>query len=393
MTGPCPGAQTGVAKPGFAALQYISPGAIGGALASLAGWEGAAVGAAIGALTYELTTFCPGGPPAPPTFTVGDITALLGGPAQSGYNAAVVKMRDFLGGVFWPLLCDCSAGGTPTISPPSTYPTGAPQTHNVFAPTTPCFTFSNVNHSVVGFPSQQQYAQFTPASGQVPTLFTGQVTAVAGTGYFYQVGFTIEDGAGTTEHKLSGLFTSSQLANVTIPVPSGYIKNIWATIYHDSGTQSGGSSITMSGQFYCNGTNPGAQSPCCPPDPATQNALDELLRMVTLIQRQLVPFGYILGTTHAGLTGAGTIDISGLLGAKIDPTTIPGSYGRQGTTPEEFFELGWVTFGSPDGYPSSYRVEHDPQLLLPARCSAYTTLAYDLAPGVELTITEVSREP
>lgn len=115
--------------------------------------------------------------------------------------------------------------------------------------------------------------------------------------------------------------------------------------------------------------------------------------MVTLIQRQSVPFAYVPSTAHAGLSGAGTLSISGLLGVKIAVTTLPGAIGRKSTTPEEIFDAGFITFGTPDGYPSSYRLEHHPQLILPARCSAFTQLAYDLHPGVVITITELLREP
>lgn len=115
--------------------------------------------------------------------------------------------------------------------------------------------------------------------------------------------------------------------------------------------------------------------------------------MVTLIQRQSVPFAYVPSTAHVGLSGAGTLAISGLLGAKIAVTTLPSALGRQSTTPEEIFDAGFITFGTPDGYPSSFRLEHNPQLILPARCSAFTQLAYDLHPGVVITITELRREP
>lgn len=134
-------------------------------------------------------------------------------------------------------------------------------------------------------------------------------------------------------------------------------------------------------------------TPCCPPDETGLAYLDQILKAVTLIQRQAVPFGYVASTAHAGLSGAGTLDISGLLGASVTVTTIPGQYGRGGSSPVEYFDMGFVTFGTPDGYPSSYRVERSSNVFLPSRCGAYTTLAYDLPPGVVATITELVREP
>lgn len=134
-------------------------------------------------------------------------------------------------------------------------------------------------------------------------------------------------------------------------------------------------------------------TPCCPPDVSTQASLDLILKMVTLIQRQSVPFAYLPSTTHPTLSGAGSFDISGLIGASIQVTTLPTAIGREGTSPTEYFDMGFVTFGTPDGYPTSYRLERDSQVMFPARCGLYTTLAYDLHPGVVITITELVREP
>jgi hypothetical protein len=149
-------------------------------------------------------------------------------------------------------------------------------------------------------------------------------------------------------------------------------------------------SFTM--QAFC-GAAPNATSrSCCPPDPISTGMLNSILNLVTLIQRQAVPFAYIASTSHAGLSGAGTLAISGLIGAKVDLTTTPGSLGVEGTTPAQLFDAGWITFGVTDGYPSSFRLTHDPQVFLPPRCGLFTTLAYDLHPGVVVTITELLRE-
>jgi hypothetical protein len=117
------------------------------------------------------------------------------------------------------------------------------------------------------------------------------------------------------------------------------------------------------------------------------------MAMVTLIQRQIVPFAYVTGTSHAGLTGTGSFGISGLLGVKVALTSDPTSLGVRAGTPAELFDRGFVTLGTPDGYPSDYRLEHNPTIILPPRCSAFTTLGYTLHPGVTATITELVREP
>ena len=178
----------------------------------------------------------------------------------------------------------------------------------------------------------------------------------------------------------------------TFTVPSGAVR--WAVGVINASGAAIPHTVNFSVEFLC-GTTTGdtPAAPCCPPDPAIAAMIQQIWEQVNLIQRQAVPFAYIPGTVHAGLSGNGTIGISGLLGAKVDVTTLPASYGRAASLPVEYFGLGFITFGTADGYPSSYKLEHDPQLMLPARCSAYTDLSYDLAPGVVATITELVREP
>jgi hypothetical protein len=119
----------------------------------------------------------------------------------------------------------------------------------------------------------------------------------------------------------------------------------------------------------------------------------EDLTLTTLVQRQLAPFAYVPGPVHAGLTGAGAISVAGVVGVKIDITTLPGTLGVEGTSPPKHFDCGFVTFGTIDGFQQAFRVERNPQVLFPDRASVFTDLDYDLAPGVVVTITELVREP
>jgi hypothetical protein len=186
-------------------------------------------------------------------------------------------------------------------------------------------------------------------------------------------------------------YNSPPLLDVIIPVPIG------ATEFRVDASASAATTDLFSAEIsgYCTSQYPSGLSgtPCCPPDDTLRAEIDQILATVNLIQRQIVPFAYVAGTAHTALSGAGTISVQGLLGAKIDITTLPASLGRTGTSPLELFDAGWVTWGTADGYPHSVRVEHDPQLSLPVRCSAFTSLAYDFHPGVIATITELHREP
>jgi hypothetical protein len=393
MTGPCSGAGVGSARAGFSQLQFIAPSAIGGALAGLSGWSGAAVGAAIGSLAFDLSTFCPNGPNAMPVFTALDIIALLSPIPNAARDAAAGKFNDFLGNVFWPLLCQCSGVTTSTLGAPSAYPAGGPQGLLIGPPVPVCvagstFFHPNDNSVITGNPDPD-------LQGKVPTFVRLTVTVsglLPGVTNTFNVS-TLAGGVGALTAQI--VTTSGQ--NGVVRVSSQPLRLDTTAVSWTS--QLSGANVppaTVSAQmdYFCNGQVPGETlRPCCPPDPTFAAQVQEILDLVTLIQRQAVPFAYVPGAVHAGLNGAGTIAISGLLGVKVDVTTVPTPIGREGTTPVEYFDMGWISLGTPDGYPQSYRLEHNPQLLLPARCSANTTLAYDLHPGIVITVTELKREP
>jgi hypothetical protein len=82
-----------------------------------------------------------------------------------------------------------------------------------------------------------------------------------------------------------------------------------------------------------------------------------------------------------------------LLGVKVALTTDPPSLGIVAGTPDQLFDRGFVSLGTLDGYPTDYAIEHNPTLILPPRCSAFTELGYTLHSGVVATITELVREP
>jgi len=387
------GAGTGVPKSGFSIAQYVGPAAIGGALASLSGWQGAAVGAALGFLSYDLSTFCPAGPAAFPTFTVADIEALLSPFPLPGYGVAFNKLKDFVDGLLWPVFCECS-GGASTIGTPSAYPSGGPQQVPNPAPTVngPCITASQIaiTQNAGSGPTFRGFGNVDPTV----TPRIGKVTTVvsASTGNF-NVTFEVRHQTfanattGHTDTFTQGVGTTVHYFNVDPVYPS------WA-IYSTGAAGTGNRTATVDIVYYCGDAAPGgAISPCCPPDPTTQAVLDRILGLVTVIQRQAAPFAYVYGSNHTTLTGHGSISVSGLLGVSVDVTTLPSSYGRATGTPEALFDLGYVTLGTADGYEKSRRIDADGTLFLPSHAGVYTTIGYTLSPAVEVSIRELVREP
>jgi len=113
---------------------------------------------------------------------------------------------------------------------------------------------------------------------------------------------------------------------------------------------------------------------------------------VVLIQRQHVPFATVTGTMHAGLTGAGTFAVQGIIGLAVIVTAQPGYLTSDMETPPESFKFGDVTVGTADGYLRKVWIIKTPQLLFPIEGNI-TTVTYDLEDGVTVSIQELLREP
>lgn len=123
------------------------------------------------------------------------------------------------------------------------------------------------------------------------------------------------------------------------------------------------------------------------------SALEQIRDLVTLIQRQEVPFGFIDGTAHSGLTGSAQLTVSGLLGIRVDLTTIPAYVGRIDGQPIVYFDVGYVSLGTTAGFQRRELLRHDPQYVFSGEAGLYTRVAYTFPPGVVATITELLREP
>jgi hypothetical protein len=115
--------------------------------------------------------------------------------------------------------------------------------------------------------------------------------------------------------------------------------------------------------------------------------------MVTLIQRQQVPFGYIQSTAHTGLSGDGHIDVSGLIGCLVEVTDQGTNTGQQLGDPDVLWNAGWINWGNADASSPRSFIDCTPMLSLPAAAGQYTRIGYSLPTGIVITITELEREP
>src|SRR5260370_24976068 len=115
--------------------------------------------------------------------------------------------------------------------------------------------------------------------------------------------------------------------------------------------------------------------------------------MVTLIQRQQVPFAYVPGTVHPNLANTGELTVQGLLGVKLQPTIIPTTIGSEEGDPLEYFDMGWICWGTADGFDNRERLTHSPQLSLPNLASTFPPIGYSFPPRLRDTIPYLLPQP
>lgn len=419
MTAICPGGGASQPKAGYALQISMGIPAIYALLNNIPTPWAIGLAAYIGLLEYDLSNFCTTDPPAVPTITAADVVSLIG-VATPDHSVAVAKFGQLIGAYAWYQFCECTAAATPAppAAPPA--PVGMPAINPTIGdPTTTAGCFAG---RYTGAPTQRPLpdterfliAALVPP-GTTSTIVVGGITyhvtsLVAGAQTSLRMEMTQRFAASAT--KACGMnsfwFDSSnallasdgfsflpaagltQTGIKTISVPATATK---VCVIVAENQQPAPSDVDYRATWFCSGAPAGTRTSPCPPDPATSAILQQILELVTLIQRQAVPFAYVESTVHAGLSGAGVLDIQGLLGVKVDVTTLPARAGLAGSSPTEVFDLGFITFGDADAYPHSVRVERESQLVLPARCSAYTQLAYDLTADVVVTVTELRREP
>jgi hypothetical protein len=125
---------------------------------------------------------------------------------------------------------------------------------------------------------------------------------------------------------------------------------------------------------------------------AAMNAqVSYIRRDVQLIQRQKVPFAYVLGGLHTGLVGAGTFVVQGVLGFAVQTTTMPAYLSSDMAPTQSWFKLGEVSWGTPDGWQARRIVTHNPHLFMDVDGDV-TLFAYNFEPGVVANVQELVRE-
>lgn len=340
-----------------------------------------------------LSTFCGSDPPAMPTFTQAEVDALLHLTFGADFNSGLPKLGDLYQNLVWNDACHCTSGVYAPALPPA-QPAGSTTVVYARPPIAAACAIQDLTFIAEGG-GHHIFGGTSVPSGHTATalLISGTNTVNAAPGYDPQVAVRQYTRLGVLQqtdfvNTVPGAAFSAVLS-IAGPQPfAGF------TTAFENPILGGTSDIFVHAAIYCDGTPPGGTlSPCCPPDPATDATLQALLRLVTDMQRNYQPFGYVLGAAHAGLTGTGSVPVSRLLGVKVALTSIPGGAVTLPGNPGYIKDMGWMSVSEVDGMLQEHRISQAAFTWFPPYMPLADHINYFLDPGVVATFTELKPEP
>lgn len=350
----------------------------------------------LGVISYDAINLCQTDPPTIPTFTKAEANAVLGLTLGADFTSGIAKFRDLVYVLIWNQLCQCTSAPQPTPPPPVQPPSG-------FAvQTTKNYCAEDTSHE-----SGQQFSASGQGNVTIGTVGAGATsvewfgTVTPQSGINFNPNFTL-----SFRNGLSGGAGIHPIGTVSLPqsgafsyvfaVPQGFGTTSISSVYNPVSSSSGVVLISWDVGSNCGS----ASNQCCPPDPQIANLVNQIndlanqiLTAVTLVQRQAVPFAYVPGTAHNGLSGHGELSVSGLLGAKITPSAIPSWAGVVSGDPDALWLDSWINWGNADGWTSREFLRASPYVSLPQLAGQFTKIGYSLAPGLTVDLVELLREP
>jgi len=112
-----------------------------------------------------------------------------------------------------------------------------------------------------------------------------------------------------------------------------------------------------------------------------------------LLQRRLLPFAWIVGTSYPGLTGSGSIAVRDILGLLVSFTTIPSGWGQTADTPgRRIPALGMIQADDGTVYDDARQLHYPSQIVM-LEAPWATAVRYNLRAGTVATITLILPEP
>jgi hypothetical protein len=419
MTTLCSGGSS-APKAGVAETIIFAAGSLGSLLNNRGGYWASIAAPLLGVLSYSATSLCSTDPPAQPTISDDEYRALLQLGPWDDLQTALVKLADIITRVVWFDMCECTSVTTPplpatTLAPPvdvflPDYSAGAscPQPRvRLVVPRTNMGgvyrTWTNITTQVFpGFPTLTSVASAgtaeaqpiiaTPPNWGTWTMVLDYVSGTSSGTHPYAVTINGYDGNRQMINTLGSVQVRSGATHQE--TNAGFSQGTWP--YFSVNTNVDSTGYTTDGvvdfQLRMNCTAGGPAGTGCCSDTATIALLSQIMQQVNLIQRQNVPFAYVPGTVHAGLTGTGQITVQGLIGTLVE-VTAGTNFGTASGTPDQIFEAGWITWGNADGFTQREFLANETLVSLPAAAGQYTRIGYTLGQGVTVTITELEREP
>jgi hypothetical protein len=114
---------------------------------------------------------------------------------------------------------------------------------------------------------------------------------------------------------------------------------------------------------------------------------------IDLLQRRLLPFAWVAGTPHTGLTGTGAFSVLDILGVIVSFTTIPSGWGQTFETPgRRIPSMGSIQADDGTNYTDNFQL-HYPNQLVMLDAPWATSVRYNLRTGCTATITPILPVP
>lgn len=358
----------------------------------------------------DVGAFCALDPPTWSLPSASDLYTFITGGFSSQSDVVTQFLNKLTRMYLWYSLCQCATSTTPTPAAPPSAPAGLPGINPLAVvspnPTASCGRYGS-SYAVINYFDPPAYffgppPRATPNYYQLLPVGATSLTmtctmGAGGTGtywYDFYLSFYADTDFSKAAIRAEGMhMTRGTTQTRTVAIPADANCMVAWVEQNSTGAVTSPNSATMDVQVYCGGLPGALQSACCPPDPIATGLLQQILGMVTLMQRQVAPFAYIASTQHSTLTGNGTFAVQGLVGLKIEVTTLPAYIGYISGSPTQIFDVGYVSVGSADGYQLVQRVTQGAELWFPPAMGAMTIVGYHLAPNVVCRITELRREP
>lgn len=121
--------------------------------------------------------------------------------------------------------------------------------------------------------------------------------------------------------------------------------------------------------------------------------LTQIYSLVTLVQRSAVPYAYIPGAVHSGLTGTGSFAISQLLGLRIQLSSTHTGEPILPGNPPYLWDQGWLSVNDANGMLEEKRLTRTGMEWFPKFCHTATSFNWTVAAGVTMVVTELEAEP